>query len=64
MASKRYSLSGSVLKQLQALAEAADMTEAETVTKLIEIGLGRIDLRISQSIIDSRNAKNERADHA
>ena len=48
MASKRFSLSGTTLKEVQALAEAAGMTEAELVTKLVEAGLGRIELRLNQ----------------
>ncbi len=56
MASKRFSLSGSTLKEVQALAEAAGMTEAELVTKLVEVGLGRIELRLNQRIIDERKA--------
>ncbi|ENM3942407.1 hypothetical protein DDM86_002017 [Vibrio cholerae] len=56
MASKRFSLSGSTLKEVQALAKAGDMTEAELVTRLVEVGLGRLELRFTQKAIDERKA--------
>lgn len=56
MASKRFSLSGSTLKEVQALAKAGDMTETELVTRLVEVGLGRLELRITQKAIDERKA--------
>ncbi|MGI2881092.1 hypothetical protein ACRTDO_09785 [Vibrio furnissii] len=56
MASKRFSLSGSVLKEVQAMAKAGEMTESELVTRLVEVGLGRLELRINQKLIDEKLA--------
>lgn len=56
MASKRFSLSGTVLAEVQALAKVGAMTEAELVTRLVEVGLGRLQLRINQKAIDERKA--------
>ncbi|CSC85067.1 Uncharacterised protein [Vibrio cholerae] len=56
MASQRFSLSGSTLKEVKVLAKAGGMTEAELVVRLVEVGLGRIELRINQKTIDESKA--------
>lgn len=62
MASKNFRVSGQVLADIQAIAKAGDISEADLVRGLVVIGLERLQLRINQRNING--GVDEQTDHA